>query len=61
MFIAPSVCSGCRRQQNWHNQCLTIGAPYEVISDTYFQIWRESNDDYFSAGSEMHSKKKLSV
>lgn len=60
-LLLPVFVVGMGGSRTGTNQCLTIGAPYEVISDTYFQVWRESNDDYFSAGSEMHSKRKLSV
>lgn len=40
------------------SQCLTIGAPYEVISEVYFQVWRGSNDDHSSVGPEMYGGKR---
>lgn len=60
-LLLPVFVVGTGGSRSGTNQCLTVSAPYEVISDTYFQVWRESNDGYFSAGSEMHSKMKLSV
>lgn len=60
-LLLPTFVVGTGGLRTGTNQCLTMGTPYEVISDTYFQVWRESNDDYFSAGSEMYSKRKLSV
>lgn len=59
-LLLPMFVIGMGSSRTGTYQCLTIGAPYEVISDIYFQVWRESNGDYCSAGSEMYSK-KLSV
>lgn len=59
-LLLPMFVVGTGGSRTGTNQCLTIGAAYEVISDTYFQAWRGSNDDYFSAGSEINSKENLS-